>query len=69
MLYTYVTDQNNVRQLDQIIDVDENDSNVFTCISQGKFEINNPLALNLNWSDVGEYKVGQTNTEQLYSVQ
>ena len=64
----YVKDENNDRQLYQIIGVDETDSNVFTCIRQGKFEINNPLTPNLNWSDVGVYKVGPTNNEQLYSV-
>lgn len=60
----YVTDENNFHHFYQIIDRDPDNSDLFICIKQGKFPFKTPLITNLDWGQVGVYKLGPTSEEE-----
>ena len=51
-----------------IVDIDEQDKDLFRCIKQGKFKFQNSLTPGLNWSQVGVYKLGPTLSEEIHVV-
>ena len=62
----YTSNDNNHHNFYKIVEMDDNDKDKFVCVKQGKFKFSNPLTPNLNWSDVGVYKLGPTlNEEQI----
>ena len=64
----YVTDENNDHHMYQIVEIDNNDSNVFRCNKQGKFQFQNNHTPGLNWSQVGVYQLGPTLAEEIHIV-
>lgn len=64
----YITDEDNQHHFYQIVETNEDeDKDLFTCVKQGKFKFTNHYTPNLNWSQVGVYKVGPTlNEEHIY---
>lgn len=60
----YVTDEDNNHNMYQIIELEKENNNVFTCVKQGKFKFTTTLIPNINWSQVGVYKLGPTSLEK-----
>ena len=64
----YITDEDNNHKFYKIICLNKDDPDVFTCIKQGKFPFNTPLIPNMNWSQVGVYKLGPTSAEETLEI-
>ena len=64
----YITDENNNHNFYKIVDINKNNADEFTCIKQGKFQFKTSLIPNLNWSQVGVYKLGPTSTEEHHLI-
>ena len=64
----YITNEENHHDLFKIIHVNKENPEVFTCVKQGKFQFKTPLTPNLNWSQVGVYKLGPTYTEEHHQI-
>lgn len=60
----YITDEDNKHDMYEIIDIDNDNKDLFICIKQGKFKFSHELTPNLNWNQVGVYKVGPTLNEE-----
>ena len=64
----YVTDEDNNHNMYQIIELEKENNNVFTCVKQGKFKFTTTLIPNINWSQVGVYKLGPTCKEEHHFI-
>ena len=64
----YTTDETNNHHFYQIVDQDKDNSDVFICIKQGKFPFKPNLTPNINWGQVGVYKLGPTNEEEHHEI-
>ena len=64
----YTTNEDNKHTFYVIKELIEDNSDSFICIKQGKFQFKNELTPNINWSQVGVYKLGPTLNEESFVI-